>query len=173
MTQLNTRRVISRPGRDEYFLIMAMHVSSRASCRRRNVGCVLVDKHHHVIATGYNGTPSGAPNCIERACPGATYGHGEGLDRCEAIHAEANALLQCKDVNAIYTAYCTDTPCLHCIKLLLNTGCERLVCLREYKSVVDEVRKRWVSSGRSLALARELFPPSERFSQLVDIYEFN
>lgn len=117
-----------RPTRDEVFLNVAHEVKQRATCGRRKVGCVLVNDRGHVLATGYNGVPSGWPHCPDqRACPGLTAQSGEGLDECYAIHAEQNALLQCADVQKIHTCYVTVSPCVHCVKLLLNTGCSRIV----------------------------------------------
>lgn len=121
-----------RPDVDEYFMSMAMLVSSRASCARRKVGCVLVDRHNYVLATGYNGVARGLTHCTTTPCAGATARSGEGLVLCEAIHAEQNALLQCRDKEAIAKAYCTTAPCVYCTKLLLNTGCQEVIFLEDY-----------------------------------------
>jgi dCMP deaminase len=85
-----------------------------------------------VLATGYNGPPSGFQHCLDMACAGADQLPGEGLELCEAVHAEQNALLQCHDVYAIKTAYITSAPCVWCTKLLLNTSCERIVFAEDY-----------------------------------------
>ena len=122
----------SRPPHSVYFTVLALVASSRGSCARRKTGCVLVDEHNHVLSTGYNGPPAGWPNCTEQACGGVHHRSGEGLDECIAIHAEANALLQCADTNAIHTAYCTTEPCIHCAKLLANTGCRKVVYYEPY-----------------------------------------
>ena len=137
-----------RPSVDEYFTMMAILASSRGTCARRQVGCVLVNADKKVMATGYNGVPSGFVHCIDEPCEGADCPSGEGLDKCEAIHAEQNALLQCLDVNQIETAYCTTAPCIHCVKLLLNTGCQRIVFAEDYPHS-DASRKLWEKSGRS------------------------
>ena len=121
-----------RPDLDTYFISMAKLVSLRSTCVRRRVGCILVDKFRHVLATGYNGVASGLEHCIDNPCPGAKYKSGEGLEHCQAIHAEQNALLQCKDTQAIETAYITTSPCWTCVKLLLNTGCKGIVFAEEY-----------------------------------------
>jgi dCMP deaminase len=116
---------MTRPSKDVYFMNLARLVASRATCVRRAVGCVLVDRDSHVIATGYNGVPRGMPHCTDGAtCAGAREQSGRGLDRCLAIHAEQNALLQCRDTREIRVAYVTTAPCIHCLKLLMNTGCE-------------------------------------------------
>ena len=137
-----------RPSIDEYFSMMAILVSTRGTCPRRNVGCVLVSKDDRVLATGYNGVPSGFAHCTDEPCEGADCPSGEGLDKCEAIHAEQNALLRAGDVTKIETAYCTTAPCIHCVKLLLNTGCKRIVFNEDYPHA-DVSRKLWEKSGRS------------------------
>lgn len=144
-----------RPNRDEYFLRMAELVATRSTCLRRNVGCVLVNSRGHVLATGYNGVAAGLPHCNQEnpayhmaidasdeeirprfqhihACPGANSPSGTNLEGCEAIHAEENALLQCRDVWEINTCYCTTAPCFSCLKKLMNTGCWRIVFLEDY-----------------------------------------
>jgi dCMP deaminase len=54
-----------RPNWLDYYLDMAKVVSSRGSCIRRKVGCILVSADWKILSTGYNGTPSGFPNCID------------------------------------------------------------------------------------------------------------
>lgn len=122
----------SRLSKDEYFLAMASLVASRGTCRRRQVGCVLVDHRKHVLATGYNGVAAGVIHCLDVPCKGADLPSGTGLDQCEAIHAEQNAILQCRDVSCIETAYITTSPCPTCTKLLMNTGCSRIIFIDAY-----------------------------------------
>ena len=146
-----------RPSHDEYFLRMAVLSATRSTCLRRAVGCILVDQRGHVAATGYNGVASGQVHCNHHdpfdpigfpfACSGAMAKSGADLDKCGAIHAEQNALLQCRDVYAIRTCYCTASPCLTCTKLLLNTSCQRIVFVEEYPHPAAGLL--WVSSGRS------------------------
>lgn len=137
-----------RPSKDEYFMVMAMHAATRASCARRRVGCVLVNSRHHVLSTGMNGPDKGAVNCTDSPCPGASACSGEDLGVCEAIHAEINAMLQCGDVYAIDTAYVTTSPCIDCTKALLNTSCKRIVYLTRYAAGHDAAIKRWEDRGR-------------------------
>ena len=137
---------VTRDEPDTYFLKMATLVAERGTCVRRRVGCVLVNHRRHVLATGYNGVAAGLPHCIDAPCAGATCPSGSGLDKCEAIHAEQNALLQCRDVYSIDTCYTTLSPCMHCLKLLLNTSCKRIVFAEEY--VDDNPKRLWTSSRR-------------------------
>lgn len=146
-----------RPSRDEWAMKLALLTAQRATCCRRQVGCVLLNARGHVLATGYNGVAAGLPHCNQRdpfhptgfphACSGASAPSGQSLDACQAIHAEQNAMLQCRDVYAIHTAYVTASPCMTCIKLLLNTTCERIVFVEEYPH--PEARKLWESAGRA------------------------
>lgn len=121
-----------RPSKDEYFMSMAFLASTRGTCARRRVGCVLINARGHVLSTGYNGPAAGLPHCIDHPCDGACAPSGTKLDACEALHAEQNALLQCRDPYQIHTAYVTASPCVTCTKLFMNTSCERIVFLEEY-----------------------------------------
>lgn len=133
---------MNRPSLDEYYLNIAREVASRGTCARRTVGCVLVDFRGRTLSTGYNGPPSGSPNCTDVPCAGATAPSGQGLDLCEAVHAEMNALLTCHDTQKIWTCYVTHSPCVTCVKLLLNTSCNRVVFSERYAHD-DEARRRF------------------------------
>jgi dCMP deaminase len=159
-----------RPDRDTWLLDLVAVVAKRATCLRRQVGCVLVNERGQVLATGYNGVAAGEPHCNEaieatgaarvhadgsmemvrgplpvypNACPGAREPSGHGLDGCRAVHAEQNALLQCGDVYAIHTAYVSCSPCVTCVKLLMNTGCRRIVFTERYAHD-DAARELWL-----------------------------
>ena len=137
-----------RPTIDKTFLDVAYVISRRSTCKRRQVGCVLTDFKNRVIATGHNGVAMGQPHCINTPCPGADSISGEALDLCEAIHAEQNALLYCLDPFKILTCYTTTFPCVHCIKMLMNTSCELIVYGELYTH--KQAYKLWDSSGRKM-----------------------
>jgi dCMP deaminase len=116
-----------RPTWDEYFLMLAKLAATRSTCLAFPVGAVVV-KDRQVLATGYNGPPSGSPHCIAQ---GYCY---PGLSSCDAgsrelpsraVHAEANAIAQAAK-HGIATAgasiYVTLEPCLSCLKLLISAG---------------------------------------------------
>lgn len=152
--------------RDQWAMRMAQLTGQRSTCLRREVGCVLLNERGHVLSTGYNGVAAGMPHCnemvgVERkdwdfvtnpppefphACPGARAPSGTNLDGCHALHAEQNALLQCKDPWSIHTAYVTASPCMTCTKLLLNTSCQRIVFLEPYPH--SAAQDLWESAGR-------------------------
>ena len=169
-----------RPDLDRYFIDMARLVASRSTCIRRHVGCVLVDKRNHVLATGYNGVPAGSAHCNDpmiygvdpaegsgltghgpklafpHACAGADSPSGTNLDACLAVHAEQNAVLQCRDAHSIAKAYVTAFPCPSCAKLLLNTSCLEVVYLEPYGE--GEGLDMWIRAGR-LAVRFDGEPP--------------
>ena len=89
----------------------------------------------------------GEPHCTERPCPGATLPSGSGLEICEAVHAEICALIRCPDPRRVHTCYATTAPCLHCVKILMNTGCRRVVYAEDYPHVTA-ARLLWERAGR-------------------------
>ena len=58
---------MNRPDWDEYFMQMAEVAEQRSTCTRRKVGAVIV-KDKRIMATGYNGVPTGIQHCEERGC---------------------------------------------------------------------------------------------------------
>lgn len=117
----------SRTTIETYFLDIAHLVATRATCPRRQAGCVIVNKYNHIIATGFNGVPKGYQHCTDHPCGGQDSKTGQNLGSCMATHAEQNALLQCKDVQEIDTIYITTSPCSTCAKLIANTGCKTVI----------------------------------------------
>ncbi len=125
-----------RPSWDEYFMEMTQVVARRSTCLRRQVGAVLV-KEKRILATGYNGAPSGLAHCAELGCLRDRLGipSGQRQELCRGLHAEQNGLLQAAlhgvSVRGA-TLYCTHEPCITCAKMLVNAGIERVVYLQEY-----------------------------------------
>ena len=129
---------------DDYFLMIASAVSSRATCDRKMVGCVLV-KDKRIISTGYNGSIAGMPHCDE-------VGHMMVNGHCERTsHAEANAIVQAS-LSGISpegaTAYLTCSPCWTCFKLMASSGIKRIVYLEFYRD--DRIFEAAKSLGISL-----------------------
>lgn len=115
---------------------VASLAAKRSTCLRRQVGAALVSGHR-VLATGYNGAPSGMAHCLEIGCirEQNNIPSGERHELCRAIHAEQNTIIQaakyCVDVNSA-TLYCTHQPCTICLKMLLNLNVVRLVFSSPY-----------------------------------------
>ena len=112
----------------EYYIQMLPLVAARSTCIRREVAAIITDKDGHVLSTGYNGVPSGIPHCIEESCAGAVGAKGDS-SLCEAVHAEINALIQCRDLHRATTMYCSCTPCFACAKAILNTPINGIYCI--------------------------------------------
>lgn len=141
----NAQAKDSRPSWMSYFLKLAKDVSERSNCCRRKVGAVIV-KDNHIIATGYNGTPIGTTNCFEGGCPRCNHPHatGEKLDECLCVHAEQNAICQAaKYGNSVDGGhiYITCSPCLTCLKLIINSGITQIVFGEWYKQFNEQEKK--------------------------------
>lgn len=146
-----------RPTIDEYLMELAEVAAKRTTCVRKGVGCVLADSKGRVLAIAYNGVASGMPHCNDpdglHRCEGSLRPFGQPTS-CAAVHAEQNAVLQCKDPDAIVTAYVTTAPCRPCAKLLLNTGCKRIVFLDDHAES-GEAQAIWEKAGREWVQLRK------------------
>lgn len=136
-----------RPSWDEYFLEVARLVSKRSTCIRRKVGAVLV-KDKRILATGYNGAPSGLKHCIDIGClrQKLKIVSGERHELCRGLHAEQNALIQASlyGISVRDSAlYATNQPCIICAKMLINAGIEEIIIDSGYpdKMAVDFLRE--------------------------------
>lgn len=126
----------ARPGWDEYFMRVALVVSSRSNCVKRKVAAV-VTLDRRIISTGYNGTPRGVRNCNEGGCPRCnSFGRGGAdLGECVCSHGEENAITQAAYHGVplkgatIYTTFC---PCLLCTKMIINAGIVEVVYNSDY-----------------------------------------
>ena len=127
---------MKRPEIDEYFLKIAAVVAERSTCRRHHVGAVAV-KGKHILATGYNGAPTGLKDCLELGClrDERDIPSGERHEVCRAIHAEQNVIIQAAlhGVSlAGCTIYATHTPCVLCTKMLVNAKIKRYISFGKY-----------------------------------------
>ena len=127
---------MSRISWDEYFMEIAEVVRKRSTCLRRTVGAVIV-KDNRILATGYNGAPSGIEHCADRGClrQRLNIPSGERHELCQAIHAEQNAIVQAAYLGvsvADATLYCTTQPCILCTKMIINAGIKRIVIKESY-----------------------------------------
>jgi dCMP deaminase len=127
---------MTRPTWDRYFMEIALLVSTRSTCMRRKVGAVLV-KDKRILATGYNGSPSGLAHCEEVGCLRQRLGipSGERHEICRGLHAEQNAIIQA----ALHGVgirgsrlYTTIFPCIICSKMLINAGIKEIIYREGY-----------------------------------------
>ena len=120
-----------RPGWDEYFMEITRLVAKRSTCLRRQVGAVVV-KDKNILATGYNGAPSGVAHCLDVGClrEKLNIPSGERHELCRGLHAEQNAIIQAAKHGTNIdgsTLYCTTMPCIICSKMIINAGIRRIV----------------------------------------------
>ncbi len=132
---------MNRPSWEEYFMEIARLVARRSTCLRRQVGAVVV-KEKNILATGYNGTPSGIAHCSEVGCLRQKLGipSGERHELCRGLHAEQNAIIQAAKHGVNIggaTLFSTHSPCLICTKMIINAGVERIVYLEGYPDTLS------------------------------------
>lgn len=139
-----------RISRDEYFLGIALSVSKRSTCLKRHYGAIIV-KDGVIVATGFNGNPSGMEHCCEKGeCSRLNKPHNSGdYSDCYSVHAEQNAIIQCSYENmkgaTLYLAgeerryseinqsffdwkeLKDSEPCPICARMIVNSGIKRVV----------------------------------------------
>jgi dCMP deaminase len=101
-------------------------VAKRTTCLRRAVGAVIV-KDKRILATGYNGAPSGIRHCEETGCLREQLKVESGMrhELCRGIHAEQNAIIQAAYHGVSVkgaSLFCTNQPCSICAKMIVNAG---------------------------------------------------
>jgi len=133
---------MSRPSWERYFMDITHLVAKRSTCIRRQVGAILV-KDKRVLATGYNGAPSGIAHCIDIGCfrENNKVPSGERHELCRGSHAEQNAIVQAathgipiKDA----ILFCTNLPCSICIKMIINAGIKTIFYEEGYPDNLSE-----------------------------------
>jgi len=150
----------SRPSWHEYFMHLAIGVSSRATCHHVQAGTVITSDNH-ILSTGYNGAPPPIENnCLVTGCrkelKGLKYEESLGSGECIGVHSEMNALghLNKTDIKNI-TVYMTIFPCHTCAKNLLAYNVKRIF----FKSLYSE---------KELKSTMDLFQEAG-----VDVYQLN
>lgn len=139
---------MSRVSWDEYFMNIAEMVKTRSTCMRRQVGAVIV-KDKQIVATGYNGAPTGLAHCTEIGyCERQAQNipSGQRAELCVALHGEQNAIVQAAKLGVSVdgaTIYVTTHPCVICTKMIINAGIKRIVYKGDYpddlsKKILDE-----------------------------------
>ncbi len=130
-----------RISKTDTYLNCAESFAYRSTCLKRKYGAVIV-KEDAVISTGYNGSPRGFENCCDiGGCPRIRRNmhQGEGYGLCRAVHAEANALLNCSrqqtmgadlylsSVNPQDGSVHHAKPCPLCARLIIQAGIRNVI----------------------------------------------
>jgi dCMP deaminase len=114
----------------DYFMTIAEATARLSTATRLKVGSVIV-RDNQILATGYNGTPSGWDNrCEDVAADGST------TTREIVIHSESNAIskiARSTESSLGATMFCTHAPCLQCAKLIYQSGITGLYYRNSYR----------------------------------------
>lgn len=108
----------------EVYMRMAEELAKRSTCSRLQVGTVVTDANlENVLAIGYNGNAKGLPNRCDSTVPG----------NCGCIHSEVNALVKAPGGVKDKVVFVTDSPCIMCAKLMINSGVTHVFYRRKYR----------------------------------------
>jgi dCMP deaminase len=108
----------------EVYMRMAEELAKRSTCTRLQVGTVVTDSRlENVVAIGYNGNAKGLPNRCDSTVPG----------NCGCIHSEVNALVKAPGGIRDKVVFVTDSPCVACAKLMINSGVSHVFYRRPYR----------------------------------------
>lgn len=108
----------------EVYMRMAEELGKRSTCSRLQVGTVVTDARlENVLAIGYNGNARGLPNRCDSSVPG----------QCGCIHSEVNALIKAPGAVKDKVMFATNSPCVMCAKLMINSGVSHVFFRRPYR----------------------------------------
>jgi dCMP deaminase len=108
----------------EVYMRMAEELAKRSTCVRLQVGTVVTDAMlQNVVAIGYNGNARGLPNRCDSTVPG----------QCGCIHSEVNALVKAPGTVRDKVVFVTNSPCVMCAKLMINSGVTHVFYRRSYR----------------------------------------
>ena len=128
----------------DYYMKIAEVTSGLSYAKRLQVGAVIV-KDNQILATGYNGMPSGWENVCEyeEEIFVSDLEKGNRLEKTgqlktkpEVLHAETNAIAkvaQSTESSLGSTLFCTHAPCIECAKLIYQSGITTLYYKHEYR----------------------------------------
>lgn len=125
--------------KQEYYLDIAIAVSKKSTCLKKQYGAVIVSGDE-IVATGFNGVPRNEPHCT--ICTKKS-GNGDFDEYCScpAVHAEMNAIISASrramvgadlylagfDVKTGEPVECEAWPCEICLRLIKNAGIYRVI----------------------------------------------
>jgi len=122
---------MERLNRDDAAMLTAFTWALCAPCCLVKAGCVITNGT--VISVGYNGNPSGTPNCTD-ANEGCKKSRKQ---KCAALHAEDNALIFAKRDPRLAgaTMYVTIQPCVSCSSKIISHGISHVIAAMPYSRV--------------------------------------
>lgn len=127
----------------ELIFDLAKDYISCSGCLRRQYGAIIISSEGLVVGSGSNKSPKHIENCndkenyncirIQRNIP-----HGSQYELCASVHAEQNAILMAGSdcsggvlflVGQENGRLIDARPCNICLKLILQSGIEKIYCL--------------------------------------------
>lgn len=126
----------------DYYMKIAEITAELSYAKRRQVGAVIV-RDNQILATGYNGMPSGwENNCEEKYYKiDGPYVDDEGCfdlrTKQEVLHAESNAIAKVAkstESSEDATLFCTTAPCIECAKLIYQSGIKSVYYRDAYRN---------------------------------------
>lgn len=166
LEMVKQKTMVSKDGWPWFFMRIANDVASRSTCKRRSVGAVAV-KMRRIIATGFNGAPSGFAHCTDIGClrEELKVPSGTRHELCRAVHAEQNLITQAARFgNELFMAdvYCTHKPCAICLKMLINAGVNHVYFQHDYPDeLTDQLELEYAKMNHGLSFLTQIILQDE------------
>ena len=134
--------------RDMLFCVDTVRRLSRNSrALRAKVGCLIWDmKRRTIISLGYNGTPEGEDNLMER----------DNVTLDTVVHAEMNALRKLRwwEMRKHLVLFVTHAPCKRCAEMIVKHRIRKVYYLDNYgaPSGLEHLRAHHVDVRRLLSV---------------------
>jgi len=135
----------------DYYMRVAELTSTLSYAKRLQVGSVIV-KGNKILATGYNGMPSGWDNeCETTEIVELDEKFVKQLvTKQEVLHSETNAIAKVSastESSEGAVMFCTHAPCINCAKLIYQSGINSLYYRNTYRdtSGIEFLEKSGVS----------------------------
>jgi dCMP deaminase len=121
----------------DYYMKVAELTSTLSYAKRLQVGSVIV-KGNKILATGYNGMPSGWDNeceTVEIVEIDEKFSK-QLVTKQEVLHSETNAIAKVSastESSEGAAMFCTHAPCINCAKLIYQSGINSLYYRNTYR----------------------------------------
>jgi len=121
----------------DYYMKVAELTSTLSYAKRLQVGSVIV-KGNKILATGYNGMPSGWDNeceTVEIVEIDEKFSK-QLVTKQEVLHSETNAIAKVSastESSEGAAMFCTHAPCINCAKLIYQSGINSLYYHNTYR----------------------------------------
>ncbi len=120
---------------DHRFLNLARLIASWSKDPSTQVGSVIVDPMLRIVATGFNGLPSGVEDTIDRLSD-------RSIKYDMVVHAERNAIIDAKrDLSGTSLYVWPIMPCSVCAAMVIQTGVTEVISVEtDDQRLIDSCR---------------------------------